>query len=77
MLLNEFLKEHRKVAEQQSTIIELKTALAKQQATSAQQQQQIEVLAAGLQKVSTAIVQIAPEPVALHVCSRILPFALS
>ena len=32
MLLKEFLKEHRKVAEQQSTIAELKAALAKQQA---------------------------------------------
>jgi uncharacterized coiled-coil protein SlyX len=50
MLLNEFLKEHSKVAEQQSTIIELRAALAKQQATSAQQQQQIEVLAAGLRR---------------------------
>src|SRR5205809_2175229 len=56
MLLNEFLKEHRnlakqqtKVAEQESTIAELKAALAKQQATNTQQQQQIEVLTAGLQ----------------------------
>jgi uncharacterized coiled-coil protein SlyX len=55
MLLNEFLKEHRNVAEQQSTIAELKAALAKQQATNAQQQQQIEALAAGLQKVSAAV----------------------
>jgi uncharacterized coiled-coil protein SlyX len=55
MLLNEFLKEHRNVAEQQSTIAELKAALARQQATNAQQQQQIEALAAGLQKVSAAV----------------------
>ena len=62
MLLNEFLKEHRNVAEQQTkvaeqerTIAELKSALAKQQATNAQQQQQIEALAAGLQKVSAAV----------------------
>jgi uncharacterized coiled-coil protein SlyX len=62
MLLNEFLKEHRraaeqqaKVAEQQSTIAELKAAVAKQQATNARQQQQIETLAAGLQKVSAAV----------------------
>lgn len=45
MLLNEFLKEHRNVAEQQSTIAELKT-------TVAQQQKQIEALAASVQKVS-------------------------
>jgi len=31
MLLNEFLKEHRSVAEQQSTIAELKTTVAQQQ----------------------------------------------
>jgi uncharacterized coiled-coil protein SlyX len=41
MPLNEFLKEHRRVAEQQSTIAELKT-------TVAQQQKQIEALTAGL-----------------------------
>jgi uncharacterized coiled-coil protein SlyX len=48
MLLNEFLKEHRKVAEQQSTVAELK-------ATVAQQQKQIEGLAATVQKVSAQI----------------------
>jgi uncharacterized coiled-coil protein SlyX len=48
MLLNEFLKEHRKVAEQEITITELKT-------TVAQQQKQIETLAAGLRKVSAAV----------------------
>jgi len=31
VLLNEFLKEHRNVTEQQSTIAELKTAVAQQQ----------------------------------------------
>jgi hypothetical protein len=45
MLLNEFLKEHRNVAEQQSTIAQLKT-------TVAQQQKQIEALTATVQKVS-------------------------
>jgi len=54
-LLNEVLKEHRKVTEQQSTIAELKAALAKQQATNAQQQQQIEALTATVQKVSEKI----------------------
>ena len=62
MLLNEFLKEHRNVTEQQSTIAELKTTIvqqqkqiAAQQATAAQQQKQIEALSAGLQKVSAAV----------------------
>jgi uncharacterized coiled-coil protein SlyX len=62
MLLNEFLKEHRKVteqqttlAQQQSTIDELKAAVVKQQATNAQQQRQIEDLAATVQKVSNQL----------------------
>jgi hypothetical protein len=45
MLLNEFLKEHGKVEEQQATIAELKV-------TAAQQQKQIEALTATVQKVS-------------------------
>jgi hypothetical protein len=48
MLLNEFLKEHRKVEEQQGTIAQLKTAVA-------QQQEQIETLAATVQKVSNQV----------------------
>jgi trimeric autotransporter adhesin len=48
MLLNEFLKEHRKVDAQQSTIGELKATVAKLQ-------KQIEVLTAGLQKVTARI----------------------
>jgi hypothetical protein len=48
MLLNEFLKEHRRVQE-------LKSAAAKQEATIAHQQKQIEALTAGLQKVSAQI----------------------
>jgi uncharacterized coiled-coil protein SlyX len=55
MLLNEFLKEHRKVAEQENTIAELRAAMTKQQATNAEQQQQIEELMAGLRKVSAAV----------------------
>jgi hypothetical protein len=45
MLLNEFLKEHR-------TVQELKSSAAKQEATIAKQQKQIEALTTGLQKVS-------------------------
>ena len=55
MLLNEFLKEHRKVEEQGATIAELKSSSAKQAATVAQQQQQIEALTATIQKVSERI----------------------
>jgi seryl-tRNA synthetase len=52
MLLNEFLKEHRRVEEQQATISELKKEL---QANAARQQKQIEALTAGLQKVSAQV----------------------
>jgi len=52
MLLNEFLKEHRTVQEQGATIAQLKSTDAKQEATIAKQQKQIEDLTAGLQKVS-------------------------
>ena len=55
MLLNEFLKEHRNVAEQQSTIAELKT-------TVAQQQKQIEALTATVQKVSDQVALGKPAP---------------
>ena len=75
MLLNEFLKEHRKVQElkavaatqavaitqQQSTVSQLKDAMVKQQAANANQQQQIEELTAGLQKVSAAVALSKPE----------------
>jgi hypothetical protein len=52
MLLNEFLKEHRKVEEQQETITELRNEL---QANAARQHKQIEALAVGLQKVSAQL----------------------
>ena len=55
MLLNEFLKEHR-------TVQELKSNAAKQEATFAQQQKQIEALTAGLQKVSAQLEANKPPP---------------
>jgi len=62
MLLNEFLKEHRKVQEQDATIARVKSTAAKQEATIAQQQKQIEALTAGLQKVSAQIEASKPAP---------------
>jgi trimeric autotransporter adhesin len=70
MLLNEFLKEHCRVEQQEATIAQLKSTVAHQQkdlrATAAQQrkefeskiaqqQKQIEALATGLQKVSAQV----------------------
>jgi hypothetical protein len=48
MLLNEFLKEHRKVEE-------LRAIIAKQDATNTHQQKQIEALTAGLQRVAAQL----------------------
>jgi trimeric autotransporter adhesin len=55
MLLNEFLKEHRKNEEQGATITALRANDAKQEATIAQQQKQIDALSAALQKVSAQL----------------------
>jgi uncharacterized coiled-coil protein SlyX len=66
MMLNEFLKEHKQVEEQQASIGELTTTVAKQEATIAQQQKMFEsrfaeqekriaFLASNLQKVSTQV----------------------
>ena len=66
MLLNEFLKEHRKVEQQEATIVGLKSMVAQQQrdfqTTIAQQQKQIEALTAGLQKVSAPLELSKPAP---------------
>jgi hypothetical protein len=59
MLLNEFLKAHRKIEEQEETISQLKQDF---QATAAHQQKQIEALTAGLQKVSAQIEMSKPAP---------------
>ena len=55
MLLNEFLKEHH-------TVQELKFTAAKQEATAASQQKQIEALTDGLQKVSAQVEMSKPAP---------------
>ena len=52
MLLNEFLKAHIKMEEQEETITQLKSVVEKQEAVNAQQQTQIEAVTTGLQKVS-------------------------
>jgi uncharacterized coiled-coil protein SlyX len=62
MLLNEFLKAHSKMEEQEATIAQLKSTDAKQEATIAKQQKQIEALTAGLQKVSDQLELSKPEP---------------
>lgn len=59
MLLNEFLKEHRKVEKQQATIAELKSNFAKLQKhfdiTATRQQKELDALTSGLQKASAQV----------------------
>jgi len=73
MLLNEFLKQHRKVEEQSREINEQKTTITQLQSTIteqqesfdsslAEQEQQIRALASGLQKVSAQIEMSRPAP---------------
>jgi hypothetical protein len=67
MLLNEFLKEHRKVETQETALAEVKALVGKQAALIAEQQEQMNVLALTLkaqasqiQKVSARIETCAP-----------------
>jgi Chaperone of endosialidase len=59
MLLNEFLKEHRKIQELEATVAKQQKDF---QATATQQQKQIEALTAGLQKVSRQLEASKPAP---------------
>jgi hypothetical protein len=59
MLLNEFLKEHKKVQQLEATIAQLKNDL---RATAAQQQKQIEAVTVALQKVSAQLELSKPAP---------------
>jgi len=65
MLLNEFLKEHRKNEEQEATIAGLKSTFARQQnafqRTLTEQQEQIEALASNLRQVSAELDRRKPE----------------
>jgi ATP/maltotriose-dependent transcriptional regulator MalT len=59
MLLNEFLKQHRKMEALQASFAQQQKDF---QATVAHQQKQIEALAAGLQKVSAQVEMSRPSP---------------
>ena len=60
MLLNEFLREHRTVQEHEAIIAQVESNAAKQEATIARQQKQIEALTEGLQKVSAQLAAASP-----------------
>jgi len=59
MLLNEFLKEHRKMQQQEETITQVKSTMAKQEATIAQQQKEIKVLTASLKEQASQIQRVS------------------
>jgi Chaperone of endosialidase len=76
MLLNEFLKEHKKVEEQQATIADLKSTVAQQhrdfeaamaqqrkesEATAAQQQKEIQALTASLTEQAAQIQKVSAQ----------------
>jgi uncharacterized coiled-coil protein SlyX len=66
MLLNEFLKEHKRVAELECTLQEREAIIAQQQKSFesklAEQEKQIEALVSGLQKVSVQLEAGKPAP---------------
>src|SRR5262249_20277546 len=62
MLLNEFLKEHKKVEEQQASITELKSTVALQQQAMQVLTAQLKEQAAQIQKVSAQVELNKPAP---------------
>ena len=62
MLLNEFLKEHKKVEQQQASIAELKSTVALQQKETEVLTAQLKEQAAQIQKVSAQIQLTKPAP---------------
>lgn len=71
MLLNEFLKEHRKVEQQEATIAQLKSTVLQQQkdfqTAIAQQQKEIAALTSQIRKVSDQLAAASPSGGGLEV----------
>ena len=61
ILLNEFLKEHRKVEEQQATITQLKSDAAKQEGTISQLKKWMELFAATLEQQAAQIQKVSAQ----------------
>jgi hypothetical protein len=61
MLLNEFLKEHRKNEQQEETITQLKFSAAKEQAIAARQQEEIKALAGQLKEQAAQIQRVSAQ----------------
>ena len=61
MLLNEFLKEHRKVEEQEEMMRQLKPTVAKQEVAAVQQQAAIKALTAQLKEQAAQIQKVSAQ----------------
>ena len=61
MLLNEFLKQHGTVQEQETTISQLKSTVATQEANAAQQGKEIKALTASLKEQASQIQKVSAE----------------
>ena len=61
MLLNEFLKAHRKIDDQQAHVTELDSIIAKQEARIAQQEKGIEVLTAQLKEQAAELQKVSAQ----------------
>jgi hypothetical protein len=61
MLLNEFLKEHRKVQEQQATITQLKSGAAKQEATISELKSAVGTLAASVKAQAVQVQKVSAQ----------------
>ena len=61
MLLNEFLKEHKKVEEQQTNITQLNSKVANQAAIIAEQQKRMDVLTAQLKEQAAQIQKVSAQ----------------
>jgi hypothetical protein len=61
MLLNEFLKEHRKNEQQEETITRLKSSARKEQEIAARQEEEIKTLAAQLKEQAAQIQRVSAQ----------------
>src|SRR5438046_3404147 len=72
MVLNEFLKQHRKVQQQEETITQIKSTMAKQEAIIAQQQQEITVVTASLKEQASQIENVCAQLQAAKPASKLV-----
>jgi hypothetical protein len=61
MLLNEFLKEHQRVQEQEATISQLRSTVARQEVAGLQQRQEVRALAATLKQQAAQIQKVSAQ----------------